>query len=852
MLTNNRSVYSTTLLLILFFFSGFAALVYQVLWVRQLGLLFGSTAQAAALTVAIFFAGLASGGWFWGRRAAQFVSSLRWFGLVEIGVALTALGYFVLMNAYYAVYPLVYASVGHSVILDTLTKAIIAATLLWPASFLMGGTLPLMVQHLVRQPEQLGSVGTLVYAVNAVGSASGALATGFVLPMMLGFQNAYLLAVGIDFGVGVLAVLLAGTTPQPIDIPAPPQKKITSKWQLLTLPIPLIWMTAFCSGFTTLGIEVIWTRLFSQVLQNSVYTYALVLSTFLLALSLGSAIASFLSRWYRPHPQIILGGLLVLASGVTAISPWLFYRVTDGLSYLGQDLGWSGYLLAIARVAGIVILIPGMILGSVLPYLMRILETDPRQPSETVGRLIFADTMGAIVGSLTAGFLLLPTIGVWRSLLLLATTYLMVLIAIALTRISYTRLVMSGLAVTAAILLMGVNFTTLPINVGSRERVVEVREGSHATVAVIDSPNGDRAIRVNSYYTLGSTRNYHLEQNQTVVPIMTHPRPDAVFYLGMGTGITAGASLAFPVQRVVVCELLPEVVTLAKAHLQDWTNGLFTDSRVKVYAEDGRNCLSRSRDRYDMIISDLFTPWERGTGNLYTLENYQIAYQRLQPDGIFVQWVPLYQVSQQEFGIIARTMTEVFPQVVLWRGDLSPTHSIVALVGQKQAQPLDPQVIIRHGHQLAEKSPFISADVKDETFAALLLRFYIGNITASQLFQDYPINTDNYPLIEYLAPQTHRQVQTQQASFLVGREREKLYEQIRAAVNLENDPYLANLTAQQYGYVQAGYNYSRYVQILAQYGKKQASPYLETFQNLSPRSLWRELSPAQFFSHSFN
>ncbi|WP_416671332.1 spermidine synthase [Egbenema bharatensis] len=506
-------------------------------------------------------------------------------------------------------------------------------------------------------------------------------------------------------------------------------------------------------------------------------------------------------------------------------------------------------MLAIARGAGLVMLLPGIVLGAVLPYLMRLLEADPRQPSERIGRLIAADTTGAILGSLSAGFLLLPTVGAWRSLLLLAGLYLVTLTAIALSRFTVPRLMGAGLAVAMVILFTGINLETLqavPIGTRASDRVVEVQEGSHATVAVVDAAGGGRAIRVNTYYTLGSSRNLHLEQNQTVVPLMLHLNPDSVFYLGMGTGITAGAALAFPVERVVVCELLPEVVALSQRHFTAWTRGLFEDERVTVYAEDGRNCLSRSGDRYNMIISDLFTPWERGTGNLYTLENYRMAKERLESDGMFVQWVPLYQVSQREFGIIARTMAEVFPQVVLWRGDLAPSRSIVALVGQNQAQPLEPQVIARQGRQLVNQLGVSDrAMTDDDDLIALLLRLYVGNITASGLFDDSPLNTDHYPLIEYLAPQTHRQVQTGATRFLVGSERERLYEELRAAVTPEADPYLANLTPAQYGDVVAGHYYSRSAQLSDQGNEVQARLYLEKFQALSPPDAVRNLSPAR-------
>ncbi len=164
------------LAVLLFFLSGFAALVYQVLWVRQLGLLFGNTAEASALTIAIFFAGLSTGGWFWGARAPYGDEALRWFGLIEIGVSVTALGHFALLGLYHTAYPLVYGAFGHVPLLDLGAKIAIAALVLFPPAFLMGGTLPLMGGHLIQSIDRLGRTGPILYAVNTAGSACGAVA----------------------------------------------------------------------------------------------------------------------------------------------------------------------------------------------------------------------------------------------------------------------------------------------------------------------------------------------------------------------------------------------------------------------------------------------------------------------------------------------------------------------------------------------------------------------------------------------------------------------------------------------------------------------------------------------------
>ena len=809
-----------------FLVSGFAALTYQVLWVRELGLLFGSTAQAAAMAIAIFFAGIATGGWYWGRRAPQLRNSLRGFGLVEVGVAVTALGHFVLIDTYHALYPAMYAVVGHSPTLDTLAKALVAAVVLMPPAFLMGGTLPLMGQHVVCNREHLGTAGTRLYAVNTAGSAAGALAAGFVLPLALGFRGTYLLAVGLDLAVGLVAILLSrsalarvpGTTPtpssnaaletDPVTLEAPTPSPVLPV--LADIPARLIWIIAFVSGFATLAIEVIWTRLFAQVLQNSVYTYALVLSTFLVALTLGAGLANLLARVRRVRIEVLLGGLLTLSAVAAATSPWLFHAATDGLGYVGSELGWNGYVAAVAGVAVVVMLIPGTALGAVLPYLLRTLEAGHRAPGEAMGRLIAANTSGAILGSLAAGFVLLPLVGAWRSLLWLAAVYPVLVLAVALrrsARLGVPRLATASLGAVAAVGLVMVDpqgLSSVRTGMSGVDEVVEIREGSQAHVAVIDRDN-ELSIRVNNYYTLGSTRALDAERDQTVVPLLTHPAPKEVFYLGMGTGITAGASLAFPVERVEVCELVADVVTVAEGHFGPWVNGLFEDQRTTVHAEDGRTCLRRSDARYDVIISDLFTPWKAGTGNLYTYEHYAAARERLHDGGQYVQWIPLYQVSERELGIIANTMDAVFDDVLMFRGDLFASRSIVALVGHTGPAILDPNVLVANGRDL-----WNDHDREDAWYEALALRMYVGNVTTSGIFADAPLNTDDRPLVEYLAPRTHREVRTGDARFVTGGERERLYDDLHEAVPVARDPALVLLDDRQRNYVRAGRDYSAY------------------------------------------
>jgi spermidine synthase len=805
----------------LFFLSGIAALAYQVIWARQLSFIFGSTAQAAALVIAIFFTGIALGSRFWGARTGE--RPLSTFGWLEIGVAVTALGHFALFGIYRAVYPTMYSWADGDIAIDVLARMLIATTVLLPASFLMGGTLPAMAQ--VMADQDLAKSGAALYAMNTLGGATGAFAAGFIFPPIFGFTITYLIAVSIDLLVGVIAVRRG--------------RRLTWTPRLRSAstardgpPSPLMWVIAGVSGAATLGIEIVWTRLFSQVLQNSAYTYAIVLSTFLIALACGALIARMLADRFHSHAQAILAALLILSAAVAVTSPWIFRWATDDVSSIGDQSDFFGYVFAVLSVAGIVIVIPGAILGAVLPFLLRFIQSEQRTAGHTIGQLVLVNTIGAIVGALATGFVLLPRLGTWRTLVVIAFAYCLLVIALAVRR--HAPVAMGAVAIAAAIgLVIWVPPTAHTVRLFNvDEQLIAVREGTQATVTVVGQ-GANRAIRVNNNYTLGGSRSQDSERTQSVLPLALHGQADSVFALGLGTGITAGGALTYPIDRLLVCELIEDVVDLAREHFTPWINGLFTDDRAQIMADDGRICLSRSTETFDVIVSDLFTPWQAGTGNLYTAEHFSTVRERLNPDGLFVQWIPLYQVSEKEFGSLARTMAETFDQVTVWRGDFFASRSIVALVGHTNHHPLDPT-----GFALGPGDSGLGSDDRQ----AALLRMYIGNLEHSAAFANAPINTDASAFIEYSAPRTQRAVRAGKQQFLTGSAREALYDQL---AGYPTDPFLRRLTPAQQGYVNAGRDLSRAL-LLADRGRSTgAAEARERHDAQVPESIRERTSLAQ-------
>ena len=810
------------LLAILVFLSGAASLVYEVLWLKELGLLFGSTAYAAATTLAVFFLGLAVGGAVFGRLSPRLRSPLRTYAWLELGIAASAVAYFLLLESYFRLYGPLYDTLADSPAAFNAARIALAMLALLPPAALMGGTLPILGQHLVRRPDELGRIGSLLYAVNTLGAATGAFLAGFVLPLALGFDRAYLLAMAVNVAVAGLAWRLAGAAeahgapaPEPAADrqPRSPQREKALRGRLAipaadtACPAWLLATVACLSGAFALGLEVLWTRMFAQVLQNSVYTFSIILVVFLAALAAGSAIANRLCR-VRAAPGQVLWLLLTLSGLGVAVIPFGFHDLTGGLGTLVTGDGWLLYVFSIFANTGLLLFVPAAVLGSAFPYLLRAAEGSQAEPGAIIGRLNALNTGGAVVGSLTAGFVLLGSLGLWNSMRLFAFGYLILALPACWNgwRTHRARLLPAA-ATIGAVALLGtlIDASRLPVvnvNTDRGERLLETWEGPDGVVAVVERP-GNRRIKVNNFYTLGGTASIEHEQNQALLPLMTHPRPRAVFLLGLGTGITAGAALRHPVERLLVCEIAADVIAAAAAWFDAPSGGLFNDPRATVRACDARNHLLGTTERFDAIIADLFVPWRAGVGNLYSREHFQAARERLAPGGLFVQWLPLYQLSRREFEVVARTMLSVFEQVTVWRGSFAAERPVLALIGAAGPTTLDPDVIDRNGEYLSG-----GRQLPPSTSLAVTLPFYAGNLSAAdRLIPTGPINTDDRPLVEYLTPVTQREARTGATEWFNSAELAAFLRRLQGLVPPARDPHLRLLTAAQRDFVVAGLRY---------------------------------------------
>ena len=797
--------------------SGFASLVYQVLWMRHLGLLFGNGSQAAAATLAMFFAGLGVGSWWWGRRMSG--RPLKLYALLELGIAVSALAYFLVKFALGGVYPFIYAALSGTPWL-LVAKLLMAGLLIFPAAFFMGGTIPAMAQVAVGERNRFGSVSAWLYGINTLGATLGVVMGAFVLLPSFGLRISYAVAL-------LCSLLVAAWAWKGAKAEEALEVKNTMEEGSGRLD-PMIGVLAFVSGFVVLGLEVAWTRVFAQVHENSVYSFAVILAVVLMGLALGSGISSLLSRLNKSPKQILMIVMLV-AGGLLVLGPTMIMAATKDLAPVHTKESWGQYLAGLFRMGLGGVGFTVIALGVVFPFLMKMAEDRVRIPGRMLGRLLAINTLGAIMGSLVCGFVLLPMFGMWATLQMLTALHLVAALTLPMGG-KGKPLILRGAVVLLGILLFTVlSPTKLPVMGKPPERIdpvtgqqmghqiskiLEVWEGSDCTVVAFETKRGNRVIQINAGYSLGSIGAYPMQVNQSRIPLYLYPETKSIFYIGVGTGMSVGASLdknRFPnVERVLACELSPSVIEAARKYMpEQLLGGLFEDERCEILIEDGRHHLMATDERFDMINADLFLPYRRGAGSLYSLDHYEVVADRLNEGGVFVQWLPMHQITEFEFGVIVNTMLQVFGDVTLWRNDFTPGEETVALIGKMKPGP----VVVPPTYDLDEMRGAVEGLTWQGTMPDMVRVepesmpfFYGGNLSRSDmLFKGYPLNTDDHPIIEFQTPWRFREVAANdEVIWCVGPKLTAWVEKLLDASPPNQDPIFAGHGALSHHLVDAG------------------------------------------------
>ncbi len=728
------------------FCSGAAALVYQVVWIKQLSLIVGVEVYSITIAVSAFFAGLALGGAVFGRCADRVRRPLMLLAMLEAGVAaLSVLSTFALAR-----------SAGPFVAIEAHAGFLAWAhpfLLVGAPAFLMGGTLPVAVRWKARGGVQIARAGGWIYAANTAGGIAGALLSSFVLLPWLGVRGTALAAAVFNLAAAGVALLLnRGADAELVDSSVERADAIAdgSSTALALYAV---------AGGIALGYEVVWSQAMTQFLSTRVFAFSVVLATYLAGLVVGSAIYARFSDRIRDAWGVF--GLLIAGAGVVALleiaglSLWQL-RVQVEAGRLAFAMTGSEFVRMCARfaVAAIgVVFVPTMLLGAAFPAALR-LAASAKSAGRDVGRVLALNTAGGIAGTLLTGFLLVPVLGLVRTLSVLAIAAAAVGVAAVLNGSAVSRRMQWGvcalgvIAVAGGILTPQDRLARLLLTTRGGGDLVFYQESRGGTVAVAAQRAGDNAFRrlyiqgvSNSGDAMPSLRYMRL---QAMLPLMIHRgEPKSALVIGFGTGITAGAVLHYPgLERRVCAELLPAVVRAGDLFPENYK--AYSDPRMQIRIRDGRQELLRSSDRYDLITLEPPPPSAEGVVNLYSTDFYRLANERLEPNGLFAQWLPLATQNDEDTRALVRSFLDAFPYATLWSTEL---HEMM-LVGSRDPIELDAKEIANRFTQDGVSTALRAVGVASP--AALLATW----VTGREGLEHYAAGvlrpvTDDYPRIEY-------------------------------------------------------------------------------------------------------
>jgi spermidine synthase len=627
------------------FLSGAAALVYQIAWIRRAGLVFGSTLVAVSSVVAVFMLGLALGSEAFGRMSRRVRRPFLVLAALEAGVVVLALASPTAFDVVDAAYGPLYRAAREAPLVLHAGRFALLCLVLLPPTILLGGTLPLACGASVSRADRVGApVGTL-YAVNTLGAAAGCFAAGLVLVPALGLRGSTRLGAVLSAVAALGFALLHRYVAAASTRPAAPAARAGAARRRDAIVVAIF----FGVGAAALGYEVLWSRFLALVVPNTVHTYTLALGVVLVGIVLGSLLSAAAAD--RVHTPALLFGTGAALAGFAGLGSMLLPAPLWGA--LGGDL--AAYAL---------LLLPSAALsGALLPLAVRMVVASPAAAGAATGRLLAANTVGGIAGSLAAGWWLLPSFGLHTTLLCVSGASLACGAAAWLALDAKRRA--RELAAVAFALWLGLPFalgTRLPDDflAGPGETLVAAREGALGNLAVLHS-GGATTLEIDRWWQ-GADRRSH-QAIAAHVPMLLHPNPRAVLVVGAGAGQTPAAFLVHPIERLDCADLEPAVFDVIRAHFDSaWMN----DPRTTLLAEDGRSYLAHSTARYDVISLELGQIARPGVANVYTVEFYERARERLLPGGVVSQFVQLPFLDARNLQRVVATFRAAFPDAVLW------------------------------------------------------------------------------------------------------------------------------------------------------------------------------------------
>lgn len=718
----------TSLLLMLA--SGFAGLGYQIVWTQQSSLWLGHEAAGVLAVVAAFFGGLAVGAFAFGQRIERSARPVRWYAACELAIAAWGA---VLMIAMAPASAALLEITGVTPTAPWQWSVAFCGTflLLLPATAAMGATLPAM-ERMTAALRSEGRAIAPLYASNTFGAVLGVLATAFWLVPAFGLTRTAGVCIALNFGCALVALRVFPHTVAVRPAVARSHAQPATRQRAILFRLAL-------TGLLGIGYEVLIVRVLSQVEEDTVYTFAMLLAVYLVGSAAG---ASIYQRWLSgARDARAIGDRLLCALAAACLCSIATLWADEWLKAALLQLFGRGMTAALAAEAVLALLAfgpPTVVMGALFSQL----STAALGAGVSFGRALGVNTLGAAAAPLLFGVLAFPALGAKLALLLIGGGYL----ALAATRLWRSALVLLPAGAALAIALFAPPLAFIDIPEGGH--VVSYDEGVMAAVSVVEDAEGVARLRIDNRQQEGSSSSRRVDARQALLPVLLHPAPRRALFLGLGTGITASAAASVPTLQVDAVELLPEVIAASDhfIHAEDDD----PNPRLHLIAADARRYVRASEQHYDVIVSDNFHPARSGSGALYTVEHFAAVRARLASDGVFCQWLPLHQLDLATLRSIVQSFLRVYPDGWALLASNSLETPVLGLVGRANSNRFEVDALRRQLAQIMPHERLAEVGIDDEF--ALLGGFVAGSAELKRFAAAAELNTDDHPVVAYRAP----------------------------------------------------------------------------------------------------
>jgi spermidine synthase len=737
----------------LFLFSGIAGLIYQVVWVRMLTLVFGHTIYSVSIVLSAFMAGLGLGSYLWGRTIDKTGKPLLIYGKIEILIGVSAALLSMLLSNFSPVYAWLHQLLPDLLFLAAILKTVLAFLFVLIPTIFMGATLPIICKYFVIDDSNLGQQVGYLYSINTLGAAVGCLFAGFFLIGFLGVLETALLAAGINLLIGLVCIFVFKKTepgvtcgfglPKPVFFHLKLDKE-DSLWLVISF---------FC-GFTALAYEVVWTRLLVFGMGSTVYSFSLMLANFLIGITVGSLlIVPFFKR--KINFRLLLA---IFQFGVGLYITLSLYQSSWILSSFIRPFQWDTEFSTNMRNASALMFVPTVLFGMSFPVLTYLVTKSSKNIGTSLGVVYGVNTLGAIMGSIIAGYLLLPNLGSQQTLVCLAMLNFLSGILLYATSSLFTGFIRKGVTIFLSCLLL-LFLLQMPNDLlkeiflrdsyGKKnpEQLIYLKEGLTTTVAVFDDDRSgvkSKRLVLNGVTMSGdamSSRKYMTLLSY--IPLLLTENPKNVLVICFGTGLTAGAAGVYPgINLVDVIDISPGVFRAGK-FFNGTNHNVVNNPKVKKIIQDGRQHLLTTSTTYDVITAEPPPPMSAGSVNLYTKEYYELTKRALKPGGIVSQWIPLLSQSETHVYQHFQTFLESFPYTMAWY----PVRQHLILIGSERPIDINFSQIERYF-----ENPVVNKIMRDIDFpdpfsflgSIWFLRKELKNLSSQQ-----HVISDNNPSLEF-------------------------------------------------------------------------------------------------------